>query len=93
MAKKQKLNPKRPDHKNAFWMMRRLWSEHVRAYLPQLALAFILMSLLAGTTGAYPLIIKYSYDMLSSGSTAFLWVIMVGLVAVTTTKGIIDYLQ
>lgn len=93
MAKKQKLNPKRPDHKNAFWMMRRLWSEHVRAYLPQLALAFILMSLLAGTTGAYPLIIKYSYDMLSSGSTAFLWVIMVGLVAVTSTKGIIDYLQ
>ena len=73
--------------------MRKLWTGHVRNYVPKLILAFILMSMLAATTGAYPLIIKYSYDMLSSGNLGFLWVIMAGLVAVTTTKGLLDYFQ
>ncbi|HZV21269.1 MAG TPA: ABC transporter ATP-binding protein [Hyphomicrobiales bacterium] len=74
-------------------LTRRLWSEHIRRYVPQLALAFVLISLLAATTGAYPLIIKYSFDMLSSGNTGFLGVIMAGIVVVTSTRGAIDYLQ
>ncbi|MGO9472264.1 MAG: ABC transporter ATP-binding protein [Rhodomicrobium sp.] len=74
-------------------MMRRLWSEHVRAYWLQLALALLLIALLAGTAGAYPLIIKYSYDMLSKGDTRFLWHIMAIIVAVTSLKGALDYLQ
>jgi subfamily B ATP-binding cassette protein MsbA len=93
MANSSKIKAKRPDHKNSIWMMRRLWSEHVQSYLPQLMLAFALITLLAGTTGAYPLIIKYSYDMLSSGNTSFLWAIMAAIVLVTGFKGVIDYLQ
>ncbi len=73
--------------------MRRLWSEHVRAYVPQLILALVLISLLAGITGLYPVIIKYSYDMLSSGKVSFLWAIMATLVVVTSVKGLLDYLQ
>ncbi len=73
--------------------MRRLWSEHVRAYLPQLALALILIALLSATAGAYPVIIKYSYDTLSKGDTSFLWVILAVIVAVTSLKGVFDYLQ
>ncbi len=74
-------------------MMRRLWSEHVRNYLPQLFLAFALISLLAAITGAYPVIIKYSYDMLASGNTSFLWAILLAVVLVTGVKGLVDYLQ
>jgi subfamily B ATP-binding cassette protein MsbA len=88
-----KSKPPRPNHRNAFWIMRRLWSDHIRAYWLQLMLALVLISLLAGTTGAYPLIIKYSLDMLSKGDTSFLWLIMAAIVAVTSIKGLIDYLQ
>lgn len=73
--------------------MRRLWSDHVRAHLPQLIFAFVLITMLAGITGAYPVIIKYSYDMLSSGDMSFLWLIMVAMVVVTSTKGLLDYIQ
>ena len=93
MLKIRNHQARRPKHKNSIWMMRRLWSEHVRAYLPQLILAFILISLLAGITGLYPVIIKYSYDMLSSGNMSFLWLIMITFVVVTSTKGLLDYLQ
>src|SRR6516225_5653190 len=88
-----KSKPSRPNHRNAFWIMRRLWTDHIRAYWLQLMAAFLLISVLAGTTGAYPLIIKYSYDMLSKGDTSFLWLIMAAIVAVTSAKGLIDYLQ
>ena len=73
--------------------MWRLWLDHIRAYWFRLALALALLSLLAGTAGAYPLIIKYSYDMLSGGDTSFLWIILAVIVAVTSVKGGIDYLS
>jgi subfamily B ATP-binding cassette protein MsbA len=93
MLKIRTLEARRPKHKNSLWMMRRLWSEHVRTYLAQLILALILISLLAAITGAYPVIIKYSYDMLASGNMSVLWAIMAALVAVTSLKGLLDYLQ
>ena len=73
--------------------MRHLWSEHVQAYWLQLALALVLISLLAATAGSYPVIIKYSYDMLSKGDTSFLWLILAVIVGVTSLKGFLDYLQ
>ncbi len=73
--------------------MRRLWPEHVQKYWLQLLLAFALLALLASTQGAYPLIIKYSFESLSNGDTTFLWWIMGIIVAVTSLKGGIDYLQ
>ena len=83
----------RPNYKSAYWIMRRLWSEHVRGYWPQLLLAFLLLSLLAATTGSYPLIIKYSFESLSGGDSSFLWWVIGVIVAVTSLKGGIDYLQ
>ena len=70
-----------------------MWSEHIRGYWPRLLLAFLLLSLLAATSGAYPLIIKYSFEMLSGGDTSFLWWIMGIIVAVTSLKGGVDDLQ
>jgi ATP-binding cassette, subfamily B, bacterial MsbA len=93
MLKIRTHEARRPKHKNSAWMMRRLWSEHVRGYLPQLILALVFITLLAAITGAYPIIIKYSYDMLASGNTSFLWAILVAVVVVTGAKGLLDYLQ
>ena len=93
MTNSPKSKPARPNHKSAYWITRRLWSEHVRAYWPQLLLAFLLLSLLAATAGAYPLIIKYSFETLSTGDTTFLWWVMGVIVAVTSLKGAVDYLQ
>ena len=56
-------------------------------------LAFLLLSLLAATAGAYPLIIKYSFETLSTGDTTFLWWVMGVIVVVTSLKGAVDYLQ
>ncbi|MGO9485186.1 MAG: ABC transporter ATP-binding protein [Rhodomicrobium sp.] len=93
MTNSPKSKPARPNQKSAYWIMRRLWPEHVQKYWLQLLLAFALLALLASTQGAYPLIIKYSFESLSNGDTTFLWWIMGIIVAVTSLKGGIDYLQ
>lgn len=93
MTNSPKSKPARPTSRSAYWITRRLWSEHVRAYWPQLLLAFLLLSLLAATAGAYPLIIKYSFETLSTGDTTFLWWVMGVIVVVTSLKGAVDYLQ
>ncbi len=93
MTNDPKSKPARPTYGSAYWIMRRMWSEHIWGYWPRLLLAFLLLSLLAATSGAYPLIIKYSFEMLSGGDTSFLWWIMGIIVAVTSLKGGVDYLQ
>jgi ATP-binding cassette, subfamily B, bacterial MsbA len=93
MTGSQKSKQAPPNHKSAVWIAGRLWREHVRAYWLQLLLAFVLMSLLASASGAYPIVIKYSFEKLSNGDTTFLWQVMAIIVAVTSFKGTLDYLQ
>ncbi|MBJ7534727.1 ABC transporter ATP-binding protein [Rhodomicrobium vannielii ATCC 17100] len=83
----------RPIHKSSFWLIRQLWADHVRKYLWRLVGAFILISILAGVTGLYPIVIKYSYDLLAKGEMSYLWMIMLAMVGVTALKGLLDYLQ
>ncbi|KAI96041.1 ABC transporter permease [Rhodomicrobium udaipurense JA643] len=83
----------RPVHKSSFWLIRQLWADHVRKYLWRLVGAFILISILAGVTGLYPIVIKYSYDLLAKGEMNYLWMIMLAMVGVTALKGLLDYLQ
>ncbi|ADP70376.1 ABC transporter related protein [Rhodomicrobium vannielii ATCC 17100] len=83
----------RPIHKNSFWLIRQLWADHIRNYLWRLVGAFILISILAGVTGLYPIVIKYSYDLLAKGEMSYLWIIMLAMVGVTALKGLLDYLQ
>ncbi|MFT4079258.1 ABC transporter ATP-binding protein [Rhodomicrobium sp.] len=83
----------RPIHKSSRWLIRQLWIDHIRAYLWRLIGAFILISILAGVTGLYPIVIKYSYDLLAKGDMGYLWMIMLGMVGVTALKGLLDYLQ
>jgi len=84
---------KRPIHRDSFWLVSRLWRDHIKNYLWRLIGAFILISILAGVTGLYPIVIKYSYDLMAKGQMDYLWLIMLAMVGATALKGILDYLQ
>jgi ATP-binding cassette, subfamily B, bacterial MsbA len=85
--------PEPASARSALWIAGRLWQDHVRVYWTQLLVAFVLMALLASASGAYPLIIKFSFEKLSNGNTDFLWTVMALIVGVTSLKGVLDYLQ
>jgi subfamily B ATP-binding cassette protein MsbA len=74
-------------------LTKRAWREWVSKYWRQLVIALVLMATMAGATGTYPLIIKYSYDSLSAGAVENLWLILVAIVCVTLIKGLFDYAQ
>ncbi|MDX2263742.1 MAG: ABC transporter ATP-binding protein [Hyphomicrobiales bacterium] len=85
--------PKKPLDASSIPLLKRCWREWVRPYWGQLLGVVGIMAILAATTGAYPIIIKHSYDMLNAKNLDVLWYIMGAIVAVTAIKGLCDYLQ
>ena len=74
-------------------LLKRCWRAWVGHRWRALVAALALMAVVAATTGAYPLIIKYSYDTLSTGDMSFLTTVLIAIVAVTAIKGLFLYLQ
>jgi ATP-binding cassette, subfamily B, bacterial MsbA len=58
----------------------------------ELLMAFVLMSIVAATTGAYPLIIKHSYDMLTRGAPGILHLVLGAIVGTTALRAIFMYM-
>ena len=85
--------PRRPLDASSIPLLKRAWREWVRPYWARLLLVLLIMAMLAGTTGAYPVIIKYSYDMLAAKDMSMLTLIVVAIIVVTAFKGLIDYIQ
>ncbi|WP_223677903.1 ABC transporter ATP-binding protein [Azospirillum agricola] len=71
----------------------RMWRDWVRPYRAKLGLSFLLMALVAATTGAYPLLIDQSYAMFSAQDRGMLLVIPALIVLVTMVKGVSLYAQ
>lgn len=71
----------------------RMWREWVRPYRGKLMLSFLLMAVVAATTGAYPLLIDQSYAMFSAQDRGMLLAIPLAIVAVTVIKGTSLYTQ
>ncbi len=71
----------------------RMWRDWVRPYKAKLGLSFLLMALVAATTGAYPLLIDQSYAMFSAQDRGMLLVIPALIVLVTVVKGLSLYAQ
>lgn len=57
----------------------------------QLALALVLTGLLAAATGAYPMIIKVSFDTLMQGHTATLPFVLAAIVGITAARSLVLY--
>lgn len=74
-------------------LMGRVWREWVRPYRAKLALSFLLMALVAATTGGYPLLIDQSYAMFSAQDRGLALVIPALIVLVTIIKGVSLYAQ
>ena len=59
----------------------------------ELIVAFILTGLLAAITGAYPMIIKVSFDTLMKDQTGMLIYVLVAIVGATMLRSILLYMQ
>ena len=59
----------------------------------ELIVAFILTSLLAAITGAYPMIIKASFDTLMNDQTGMLVYVLIAIVGATMLRSILLYMQ
>ena len=71
----------------------RVWTLWMRPQWKRIAIAFVLMALVAATTGAYPLIIQRTFDMLSAGDPAILYVIPPLVIGVVAAKSLSLYFQ
>jgi len=71
----------------------RMWRDWVRPYKGKLGVAFLLMAVVAATTGAYPLLIDQAYAMFSAQDRGMLLLIPALIVLVTVVKGLSLYAQ
>ena len=59
----------------------------------ELIVAFILTSLLAAITGAYPMIIKASFDTLMNDQSGMLFYVLIAIVGATMARSMLLYMQ
>jgi subfamily B ATP-binding cassette protein MsbA len=74
-------------------LLRRFLADWVWPRWRQLVLALALTGILAGATGAYPVIIKLSFDSLLRAEPGTLWLVIGAIVVVTLTRSVFLYLQ
>jgi subfamily B ATP-binding cassette protein MsbA len=73
--------------------LRRFVDDWVLPRWRQIAVALVLTSGLAATTGGYPLIIKHAFDTLLKGDGSALPWVMGAIIVVTVTRSVIIYLH
>lgn len=74
-------------------LLTRFLVDWVRPRRRQLLGAMLLTGLLAAATGAYPIIIKHSFDSLIGGNLAILPWVLAAIVGVTLARSLLLYLQ
>ena len=73
-------------------LLARFWTSWVAGRWRELAVALGLMGIVAATTGAYPLIIKHSYDMLVRGQPGIVHLVVGAIIATTLLRAVFMYL-
>ena len=75
-------------------IMRRIWRGWVVPYLPRLIGALLLMTLVAGTASAYPLLTKYIFNALADGRAAeIIWLAPPVIFVFALVKGLALFAQ
>jgi ATP-binding cassette, subfamily B, bacterial MsbA len=74
-------------------LLQRLFADWVLPRWAQVAYGLLLTTVLAACTGAYPLIIKHSFDNLKDGKTEALTLILTAIVGVTAARALFLFLQ
>lgn len=97
MSKKPTQRKARPQRltwdEGTISLAKRCWREWARPQWRTLAFALVLMGLVAATTSAYPVIIKYSFDTLTTGDLSALGLILAAIVGITTLKALVLFYQ
>jgi subfamily B ATP-binding cassette protein MsbA len=68
-------------------LVRRLWRDWMRPHRRPLAIVLVLVALVAGTTGLYPVLIKAAFDAFAAKDETAILVAPVFVIAVTAVKG------
>lgn len=74
-------------------LMARLWREHLRHHVWELALVLLLTALMAGLSALYPVVIKRALDMFEARDKRILYQIPAIVIAVTSAKAAAQYGQ
>jgi subfamily B ATP-binding cassette protein MsbA len=74
-------------------LLKRTWRDWVRQHWRALIVSSLLTGVVAASSGAYPLIIKYAFNALGPGRMDLLWIIVAAIVAVTCVRSLFSYLQ
>lgn len=74
-------------------LMARLWRDWVSAHWRSLVLVIILMGVVSATTGAYPLLIDWTYQLFEAKDIRVVWMVPALAVIITAAKGLAMYSQ
>jgi len=88
----------RPDRKAIFdehsrVLLKRFIADWVKPRWRELLVALAFTAGLAAATGAYPMVIKFSFDNLMSGDVTWLPWVLIGILAITLARSVLLYLQ
>src|SRR5918993_5816416 len=82
-----------PLHGDTLPLVARLWRDWMRPHAGTMALVLVLVALVAGATGLYPILIARAYDAFAARDAGALAYAPVLVVAVTAVKGFALYAQ
>lgn len=74
-------------------LIRRFLADWVWPHWRRLAYAMVLTALLAAATGAYPMVIKSSFDTLMGGDKSMLLPVLGAIIVITAARSLLLYLQ
>lgn len=74
-------------------LLSRFINDWVRPRGRELLVALLLTAGLAAATGAYPMVIKFSFDSLLKGDVTWLPWVLVGIIGITAARSVFLYLQ
>lgn len=74
-------------------LLKRFIADWIRPRWRQLAVALVLTAALALATGAYPLVIKLSFDKLLAGDISWLPLVLAEIIFITLARAVLLYFQ
>src|SRR5689334_16206409 len=74
-------------------LMARLWRDWVKAHWQSLVMVVVFMAIVSATTGAYPLLIDWTYSLFEAKDMRVIWMVPALAVIITVIKGIAMYSQ
>src|SRR5918997_5342029 len=72
-------------------LIRRLWREWMRPHAPTLALVLVVITVVAGATGLYPVLIKLAFEAFTTRDERAIMLAPLFVIAVTAAKGFALY--